>query len=81
MMSGAAPASSSLKLSRSSYGRTHAGMCRGAAMSSSPHVSASPYMGRVFVSMGTSTRRFLCRLRGGPAGAIHSVLGDVGEDA
>jgi hypothetical protein len=54
-------------------------MYRGGATPSSSQVSASPCMGRAFVSIDTSTQRFLCRLGGGPAGAIHLVSGCVCE--
>ena len=51
-------------------------MYRGAARPSTSHVSASPCMGGVFVSIDTSSRRFLCSLGGGPTRASHSVLCD-----
>jgi hypothetical protein len=76
MMPEAAPAPTSLKLSRSSCETTHAGMYRGDATPSSSHVTSSPCLGRVFVSIDTSTRRFLCSMGGGPAGASHSVSCD-----
>ncbi len=65
-----------IKLCRSSCGRTHAGMYRGAAAPSSSHVSASPCVRIVFVSIYTSTRRFLCSVGGNPPGASHSVSCD-----
>ncbi len=61
-MPGAAPTPAAIKLSMSSCGRAHAGIYRGATAPSSSCIAAAPCGGRVFVSMDTSTLRFL---RGG----------------
>ena len=58
MMSGVAPAPAAIKLYKSSCGRTHAGMYRGAATPSPSVISAFPCRERVFVSIDTSIRRF-----------------------
>ena len=57
---GGSPSPAVIKMSRSSYSSTHAGMHRGAFVSSSLCIEATPCEGRVFVSMDTWTRRLLC---------------------
>ena len=76
MISGAAPAPAAIKLSRSTCDRTHVVIYRGAATPSSSHVSAYYCVGRVFVSIDTSTHRFLFSVDGGPAGVSHLMSCD-----
>jgi len=51
----------------------------GAARPSSANLAASPCMGRVFVSVDISIRRFLRNVRASPSVANPSVLGGGGE--
>ncbi len=71
---GAAPAPTAIKLSRSSCGYTHAGMYRGAFLPSSSRIAATPCEGRVFVSMNTSTWRFLSGMGAMRAGSLSQPI-------